>query len=195
MKFSLQGGAVAFRPGLPISHFAARIDHVPAWLPPVQTPRTALRAAASNNSLKGASASCGRSADQLPLYSIFDSWLWARHTPFQPVENFFAVHLPLKLVAPPASCNVHVPATALADDCGSTYQVPPYVWPWLDWALHDDVERSSCEKPLLTDSLRTASEARSQPIKPRRVRTMYQVSFPTASASNVSGSSFCNVVS
>src|SRR5688500_12361194 len=156
------------------------MDQLPEALPPVHKPRNAALAAAVKRSTKVALRTWGNSDDQLPLYSPLPPSTAARQMPFHPVSCLSADQLPRITVAPPASLKVQPPLADRWLELGATFQVPLNVRPSALRALHVDVLSFSLNASLVS-VLATTSTARTQPMSPRLVRTIYQISLPTAS--------------
>jgi hypothetical protein len=174
------------------NYFAARRNQLPESPSALQMPRMASRAAVANSSPMEVSRAWGKSAVQLPVNSRF--WLSrvARQVPLHPVENFCADHVPRKTIISKPSPSVQVPDALSTEEAGSTVQLPSKVRPAVVRTLQ--VERcDSSLKVALSCAPPDVSAARTQPIKPRAVLTMYQVCWPTASARGISVSPFCNV--
>src|ERR1044072_3513070 len=106
-----------------------RMDQLPDSLPPVHKPLIACFAAGANNSEKRTLRMCGKSADQLPEYSVSRPSPGGCHTPFQPVECLSALQVPRIIVDPLAPFNVHAPAALSLVGFGATFHVPPRIRP------------------------------------------------------------------
>src|SRR6516225_4924566 len=169
------------------------MDQLPDSLPPVHRPLSVCFAAAANNSEKRAFRTCGKSADQLPEYSVSRLSAVACHTPFQPVEYLSALQVPRIAVTPFAPLNVQPPEALSLVEFGATVQVPAKMRPSDVRALQVEEPGSLSRKDSLASLLITTSIARTQPIKPCLVRTIYQTWLPTDSAIETSVSSFSKV--
>src|SRR6266550_5688095 len=174
-------------------YFTTRIDQLPDWLPPVQSPLMAALAAASKSSAKRALRTWGKSADQLPLCSSSRPSTEARQTPFQPVVCLSALHVPRMTVEPLAPVNVHAPLAVSLVEFGAMLQVPLKVRPSAVRALHVETPDSFSLNDSFVSLLTMTSTPRTHPMVPCLVRTMYQISLPTDSAMGKSVSPFSKV--